>query len=150
MKQLRTNLLSAIALAVVCLIFGCTVYDAIDEGYDLWLSFRLAFIATIPPIVAYGLARWSRSRVRQPLYVDFLAGLVLLAGVPLYIGYAMNGRTNPDTAAHLHFALAPILYLLLVTVTIGIVAVTLWILHGLRGPKGVTPSQQTSKAAADE
>lgn len=113
-------------------IFGCSVYDAVHDRYDLWLSFRLALIAVVPPIVAYCLARWSRSRVRRPLYVDLLAGLVLLAGVPLYIWGTVTGSTNPDTAAHLHFIFAPILYSVLVALTLGIVAATLWILHGSR------------------
>ena len=56
--------------------------------------------------------------------------LLLLLGVPLYLWYALNGKTNPDTAAHLHFFVTPLMYSLLVILTLGGTATVLWILRG--------------------
>jgi hypothetical protein len=123
------EMLNVVAIGVVCLVFVCAVYDAREDTYQWSAAFVLALIASFPPALTYVLAHWSRRQTRRAWLVDLLALLLLLLGATLYVWYAVNGETNPETAAHLHFFAAPFVYSLLVILTMGSVATVLWVLR---------------------
>jgi cytochrome bd-type quinol oxidase subunit 2 len=116
----KATAFKVVYLAGICLVFGLSMINARDEGFDLYWMGLLSLLAVLAPLIT---ARWAlkaRDHEPQPVLSRVCAFIVLGVGVAAYTYYASNGRANPDTAAHMHVVTFPILYLILALAVMGL------------------------------
>jgi len=108
---------------VILLIFGLSVINAADEAIGVVYEASgfvyvvvdvvvVSFLAVLAPIISMAIAVLMRKVVRRPKVPEIGAYIVGAVGLVAYTYYVANGQTDPNTAAHMHVVLFPVLYVL--------------------------------------
>ena len=93
------------------MIFTLAFVNAADEEiYGVLRIVRYSFYAIAAPTAAVGFVIYTQRRRGNPLILHLGAYLVLAVGLCGYGTYAANGKTDPNTAAHMHVILFPVIY----------------------------------------
>ena len=105
-----SNMFKKASVLGIALMLVLSVVNAADENYGAGGILILSFFAVAAPTLAVVIASYAKNQVKKPLLLQIGAYVVLVLGVIAYGYYAANGKTDPDTAAHMHVVLFPIIY----------------------------------------
>ena len=112
--------LKRLTIAGIVVIFVLSLFDAWKVTNTLRTS---ALIALAPTLIVSGAylaaAYFGRTSGRQ-LLLGVGASSICLVGLVVYVGYAMAGHGNPDTASQLHVLFFPALLGLLAFVVMAV------------------------------
>lgn len=109
-----------IIVIVILTIFILSTINAVDESQNPIYIILASLLAILPPVLSACMVFFvnaNKSKVME-ICVYFIGAV----GLFFYTIYAVNGTTDPDTSAHMHIILFPVVYGLfsIFVLTIGI------------------------------
>jgi predicted neutral ceramidase superfamily lipid hydrolase len=105
-----SNIFKKAPVLGIALILVLSAVNAADENYGVGGIIILIFFSVVAPTLALVIASFAKNQVKKPLLLQIGAYVVLVLGVVTYGYYVVDGKTDPNTAAHMHVYFFPIIY----------------------------------------
>jgi hypothetical protein len=99
-----------VVFTITIIIFILSIVNAVDESENPAYIFLVSLLAILSPLLSACIVFLVKGKTHRPKVLEICTYIVGAVGLVCYAGYAANGTTNPDTAAHMHLILFPVAY----------------------------------------
>lgn len=97
---------------LISIIFLLSMINARDEDYGFGGAVAVSLLACLAPFSALCMVNRLEGMTIRPLALHAASYIIGAVGVMMYAYYAINGKTDPEGAAHMHVIVFPALYLM--------------------------------------
>jgi len=99
-----------IIFTVTLTIFILSIVNAAGESKNPAYILLVSLLAILSPLLSACIVFLIKGKVHRPKVMEICTYIIGAVGLACYAVYAANGTTDPNTSAHMHLILFPVVY----------------------------------------